>query len=113
MSNALNKSNLSLDNPHDLDLEPSKLPTWLQWVMVSVFLTIVALSGVWALTEHWRRATFALGVGMVWLGAVRATCDSRIVGVVAVRSKRFDVAFSVLLGGLMTWLSASVDALGS
>lgn len=113
MSNALNRSNLSLDNPHDLGNRPSALPTWLQWTMVAAFLAIMALSGTWAITEHWRRATFALGVGVIWLGAVRAVCDSTILGVLAVRSKRFDVVFSVILGGLMAWLAASVDALGS
>ncbi|HZK32720.1 MAG TPA: DUF3017 domain-containing protein, partial [Corynebacterium sp.] len=33
--------------------------------------------------------------------------------VFAVRSRRFDVFFCLLLGGVMAWLSASVDALGS
>lgn len=113
MSNALNGSDLSLDNPHDLGNKPSALPRRLQLLMVIVFIAIVALSGGWAVTEHWRRATFALGVGMIWLGVVRATCDSRIVGVFAVRSRRFDTMFSVVLGGLMAWLAASVDALGS
>ena len=113
MSNAQSGSNLSLANPHDLANKPSRLPGWLQCTLLAGFLALVALSGVWAVTEHWRRATFALGVAMVWLGVVRLSCDSRIVGIFAVRSRRFDVSFSVIVGGLMAWLAASVDALGS
>lgn len=113
MSNAQNEFNLSLANPHDLANPPSRLPKWLQWGLLAGFLVLVALSGAWAVTEHWRRATFALGVAMIWLGVVRLSCDSRIVGVFAVRSKRFDVSFSVVLGALMAWLAASIDSLGS
>lgn len=113
MSNALSGSELSLDNPHDLGNPPSALPRRWQWVMMAVFLAVVALSGGWAITEHWRRATFVLGAGMIWLGVVRATCDTTVVGVFAVRSRRFDIVFTVALGALMAWLAASVDALGS
>lgn len=108
-----NSSDLPLDNPHDLDLPPSRLPRWVQRAGVLAFLALVVLSGGWALTEHWRRATFALGVALLWLALVRQACDSRVLGVFSVRSRRFDVIFCLVTGGLMTWLSASVDALGS
>lgn len=64
-------------------------------------------------TEHWRRATFTLGVSMLWLAVMRLTCDSRVIGLVAVRSRRFDVAFTSVLGAAMMWLAWSVDSLGS
>ena len=108
-----NSANLSVDNPHDLDLRPSRLPEWVQRAGMLLFLGLVLLSGWWALTEHWRRATFVLGVALIWLAALRMTCDSRVIGVFAVRSRRFDVFFCLLLGGVMAWLSASADALGS
>ncbi|WP_041631716.1 DUF3017 domain-containing protein [Corynebacterium maris] len=108
-----NSGDLSLDNPHDLDLPPSPLPRWVQWAGVLVFLALVVLSGGWALTEHWRRATFALGTSLLWLALVRQTCDSQVLGVFSVRSRRFDVIFCLATGGAMTWLAASVDALGS
>lgn len=103
----------SLSNPHDRGNTPSRLPAWLQWIGVGLFVILVAVSGFWALTEHWRRATFALGVAMLWLAIVRLTCDSDKLGVFAVRSRRFDVALCTVIGGLMAFLSASVDALGS
>ncbi len=103
----------TLDNPHDLGEKPSRLPRALQWVGLGLFLLSLVVASVFAVTEHWRRATFMLGVGMIWLALLRLTCDSRILGVFAVRSRRFDALFCVVVGGMMTFLSASVDALGS
>ena len=102
-----------LDNPHDLAVPPSRLHRWVQWGFVAWFVLGVTVASIFALTEHWRRATFVLGASLLWLAVVRLTCDSRIVGVFAVRSRRFDAAFCSVLGGLMVFLSASVDALGS
>lgn len=102
-----------LDNPHDLSVRPSRLPRWVQWGFLGWFVLGVMVASVFALTEHWRRATFVLGASLLWLAVVRYTCDSRIVGVFAVRSRRFDAAFCIALGGMMAFLAASVDALGS
>ncbi|AWB81335.1 hypothetical protein C3B44_02360 [Corynebacterium yudongzhengii] len=104
---------LSLDNPHDIGNPASRLPRWLQLAGLVAFLALIAAFFGWMLTEHWRRATFALGVAMVWLGVLRLTCDSRILGIFAVRSVKFDVAFCFAVGGLMAAAAASVDALGS
>ena len=102
-----------LDNPHDLGTPPSRLPRWAQWAGMALFLAGLVVAGGYALTEHWRRATFILGAALLWLSLVRVACDSRVVGVFAVRSRRFDALFTGLVGGLMVFLSASVDALGS
>lgn len=107
------RDGLMLDNPHDAGNPPSRFPAWLQWAGVALFIAFVVASGLWSFTEHWRRATFTLGVGMCWLGVLRLTCDSKILGVLAVRSVRFDAAFCLVLGGVMAFLSASVDPLGS
>lgn len=104
---------LTLDNPHDRGNAPSPLPRWAQQVLVAVFVVGFVLSGVFAATEHWRRATFTLGAAMLWLSVVRLACDSETIGLVAVRSRRFDVCFTTVLGAAMMWLSWSVDALGS
>lgn len=102
-----------LDNPHDVALRPSRMARWAQRAMMGIFLAGLAASAILALTEHWRRATFCLGVALIWLAAARLLCDSRLVGIFAVRSRRFDVLFSVLLGGCMAFLALSVDSLGS
>ena len=102
-----------LDNPRDLSVAPSRLPRWVQWGFLGWFVLGVIVASVFALTAHWRRATFVLGASLLWLAVVRYTCDSRIGGVFSVRSRRFDAAFCTLLGGMMAFLAAAVDALGS
>lgn len=63
--------------------------------------------------QYWRRATFLLRLALLWLTVVRLTCDSSRVGVLAVRSRRFDATFTGVIGALMAFLAYSVDALGS
>ena len=104
---------LSLDNPHDRGVAPSSLPGQVQWAMIALVVLGVGVSGVFALFEHWRRAAFVLGASLVWLSVVRWTCDSRRVGILAVRSRRFDCVYTAVLGAAMLFLSASIDALGS
>lgn len=103
----------ALDNPHDVKLKPSRLPRVIQVAGVVLFLAALLASAGFAVTEHWRRATFTLGAAMLWLALLRVSSDSRILGIFAVRSRRFDTLFSLLLGGGLVFLSASVDALGS
>lgn len=104
---------LSLDNPHDLRNRPSPLPRWLQYAMIAVFVAGFTAASLFSATEHWRRATFTLGATMLWLGIMRLSCDSKVIGLLAVRSKRFDVLFCTALGAAMMWLAYSVDSLGS
>lgn len=102
-----------LDNPHDIGNAPSPLPVRMQQAMAALFVLGFVASGLFSATEHWRRATFTLGVSMLWLTVMRLTCDSRVIGLVAVRSRRFDAAFTSVLGAAMMWLAWSVDSLGS
>ncbi|MDF5820463.1 DUF3017 domain-containing protein [Corynebacterium felinum] len=102
-----------LDNPHDVNLLPSRIPRPLQIAAVVVFVLGVLASGIFSFTEHWRRATFTLGVALLWLSVLRLTCDSKILGVLAVRSRTFDALYTALGGSLMIFLSSSVDSLGS
>ena len=104
---------LTLDNPHDRGNAASPLSVTAQRVMAAVFVVGFVLSGIYMATEHWRRATFTLGAAMLWLTVMRLTCDSQVIGLVAVRSRRFDALFTTVLGAAMMWLSWSVDALGS
>ena len=104
---------MNLDNPHDANLQPSPLPPAAQWAAIGIFVAGVVISGGYAVFEYWRRATFLLGLALLWLTVVRLTCDSRRVGVLAVRSRRFDACFTGLLGATMAFLAFSVDSLGS
>ena len=102
-----------LDNPHDIDLKPSKLPLTAQYGCMGLFLLAIVVSGGFAVMEHWRRATFTLGAGLVWLSVVRLTCDSKVLSVLAVRSQKFDAIFTSVIGAFILFLSSSVDSLGS
>ncbi|KQB87484.1 DUF3017 domain-containing protein [Corynebacterium lowii] len=102
-----------LDNPHDVALPPSRLPRAVQRIIMGIFLLGLVASALFAFTEHWRRATFGLGASMIWLALARLLCDSHVVGIFAVRSRRFDALFSATLGACMAFLAVSVDSLGS
>ena len=104
---------LTLDNPHDRGAAASPLPMAVQRAMGALFVVGFVLSGLYAATEHWRRAEGERGAAMLWLTVMRLTCDSRVIGLVAVRSRRFDALFTTALGAAMLWLSWSVDSLGS
>ncbi|WP_408931983.1 DUF3017 domain-containing protein [Corynebacterium sp. YSMAA1_1_D6] len=104
---------VSLANPHDAHLKPSPLPPAVQWVAIGMVIAAVAVSGIFAVSEHWRRATMLLGGAFMWLTVVRLTCDSSRVGVLAVRSRRFDACFTGILGAAMVFMAFSIDALGS
>lgn len=103
----------SLDNPHDIYNPPSKLPVRVQQVMVALFVLGFVVATLFSVTEHWRRATFTLGMAMLWLTACRLTCDSQVMGLLAVRSRRFDAIFTATTGAALVWLAVSVDSLGS
>ncbi|WKD61875.1 hypothetical protein CCICO_09335 [Corynebacterium ciconiae DSM 44920] len=100
-------------NPHDRALPPSVLPIRLQQALMGLFCVGLVVATVFLFSDHWRRATFIFGASLVYLAAVRYVCDSRVLGVLAVRSRRFDVAFTAIIGGVMMYISASIDALGS
>ncbi|MBN9644080.1 DUF3017 domain-containing protein [Corynebacterium sp. CCM 8862] len=100
-------------NPHDLHTKPSPLPVAVQWSLVAVLVAGLVVSVVFSLSDHWRRATFILGVSMMWLAVIRLVCDSRILGVLSVRSRRMDVLFTTGVGALLAYLAYSVDSLGS
>jgi hypothetical protein len=60
--------------------------------VVVVVLAAVALVA----TAHWRRGSVLLGVACGIAALARAVLPSRAVGVLAVRSRAFDVAFAAV-----------------
>ncbi|MDO4910070.1 MAG: DUF3017 domain-containing protein [Corynebacterium sp.] len=102
-----------LFNPHDVNLPPSFLPTPVQWVGMAIFYILLVAVVLLIVLERWRRSTFTLGVAMVWLAVMRAACDSRVLGIFAVRSRFFDCIFNILVGAGLLFFSTSVDSLGS
>ncbi|MGJ4050401.1 DUF3017 domain-containing protein [Corynebacterium macclintockiae] len=100
-----------LDNPHDRHNAPSRLSRPIQWALLGLFglmlLAVVAL----LLVDRWRRASVMLGGAMVYLAVLRLLLDSRVLGVLAVRSRKFDTAFSAAIGLGILWIAVSVDPL--
>ncbi len=102
-----------LDNPHDRAVPASPLPAVAQRVLVGLFAVMVVFALLWIAQEHWRRGASVLGGALVYLAVIRWLVDSRIMGVLAVRSRKFDSLFTALLGFAMLWIAVSVDPLGS
>ncbi|WP_018023397.1 DUF3017 domain-containing protein [Corynebacterium ulceribovis] len=104
-----------LANPHSTGTTPlgARWPHWVQWALLSMVLACFAAAVIMLYLERWRRGSFALGSGMLLLAALRWVLSDEILGVLSVRSRRFDSAFSAIIGGLMVALALSVDALGS
>ncbi|MBC2682161.1 DUF3017 domain-containing protein [Corynebacterium anserum] len=102
-----------LDNPHDRAVPPSPLHRNVQRALVGLFVALVAVAAFFLGVERWRRGTVVLGFALLYLSSVRWLVDSRILGVLSVRSRKFDSVFTAALGLAMLWLSLSVDPLGS
>lgn len=102
-----------LDNPHDANVAPSPLSAAVQWSLVLAFVGAVALAFALIALDHWRRGTVMMGLSLLYLGSIRWVVDSRIMGVLAVRSRKFDSIFCACLAAGILWLAISVDPLGS
>lgn len=74
-------------------------------VPITIVLAIVALGLVLIALAYWRRGTLALGVAMVLAGLLRMVLSERVIGVLAVRGKAFDVGFYALVGAGMLALA--------
>ncbi|WP_296212870.1 DUF3017 domain-containing protein [Corynebacterium sp. YSMAA1_1_F7] len=102
-----------LDNPHDRDNSPSRFSRPVQWALVGIFgLMLLAVLAL-LLVDRWRRASVMLGSAMVYLAVLRLLLDSRVLGVLAVRSRKFDTAFTAAIGLGILWIAVSVDPLTS
>lgn len=63
--------------------------------------------------DRWRRGTVVFGIVTVVAAVIRLVIAEDRVGVLAVRSRGFDVATLVTLGGLIIWLGVSIAPLGT
>lgn len=102
-----------LANPHDRAVPPSPLNRWVQRLLVAVFVLFLLVALVLITQEHWRRGTSVLGGSLLYLAVIRWVVDSAVMGILAVRSRKFDSCFTAVLGIAMLWLAISVDPLGS
>lgn len=85
----------------------------IQLALIGLLCAGFGAFGVFLGLERWRRATFTLGLTMMYLALLRQYLPDSLIGLFSVRSRTFDLVFGLFLGGSMVFLAASVDALGS
>jgi hypothetical protein len=73
-------------------------------------LLVVAAGLVLALLDHWRRGSAVLAAAAALAAVLRLVLPTRIAGVLAVRSRRFDVTFLLALTALLVAMALAVRA---
>lgn len=102
-----------LRNPHDATVGPSKLNQTLQMLLVIGFVLVMVVGLAFLIADRWRRGTVTIGTGLLVLAALRWIVDGDILGILSVRSRRFDSLFCLGVGASMLAVALSVDPLGS
>ncbi|MEU5842910.1 DUF3017 domain-containing protein [Rhodococcus sp. NPDC047139] len=74
---------------------------------------VIAAAVILVLADRWRRGAFVFGGATILAGLLRLVLDEDTVGVLAVRSKGFDVASMIVVGGIVVALAVSIDPLGT
>lgn len=74
---------------------------------------VIAVAVVLVVADRWRRGAFVFGGATILAGLLRWILDDSQVGVLSVRSKGFDVAALLVVGGMIVALAASIDPLGT
>ena len=77
-------------------------------LVVAVLLVAV----VFVVQDRWRRGAFVVGGATLLAAGLRACLPTARVGLLAVRSKPFDVGAYTVLGGIIVVLAATVSSLG-
>ena len=77
-------------------------------IPITIVLAIVASGLVLIALAYWRRGTVALACAMLLAGLLRLLLSERVIGVLAVRGKVFDVTFYALVGAAMLALAIGV-----
>ncbi|NLE80297.1 MAG: DUF3017 domain-containing protein [Rhodococcus sp.] len=74
---------------------------------------VILITIVFVLADRWRRGSFVFGLAALLAAGFRLFLSDDKVGVLAVRSKTFDVAALLAVGGAIVWLAVSIDPLGT
>ncbi|OZD67835.1 hypothetical protein CH263_10450 [Rhodococcus sp. 06-1059B-a] len=76
-------------------------------------MVVLAAALALVLADRWRRGSFVLGVATLLAAGFRLCVPENRVGLLAVRSRGFDVSALALVGGAIVFLSSSIDPLGT
>lgn len=77
-------------------------------IPITIVLAIVAFGLLLIAFAYWRRGTVALAFAMLLAGTLRAVLSERVIGVLAVRGKGFDLGFYFVVGAMMAVLAIGV-----
>ncbi|WP_460700194.1 DUF3017 domain-containing protein [Nocardia thraciensis] len=78
-----------------------------------LFVAAVLLVAVlFVAQDRWRRGAFVIGGATLLAAALRLTLPTVRVGLLAVRSKPFDVGAYTVLGAAIITLAATINTLG-
>ncbi|MCX4097217.1 DUF3017 domain-containing protein [Nocardia sp. alder85J] len=79
---------------------------------MSLVVAVLVVAVVFVAQDRWRRGAFVIG-GAILLAAVLRLCvPTARVGLLAVRSRPFDVGTYAVLGGAIVTLAATISSLG-
>jgi hypothetical protein len=76
--------------------------------VLSVALVGIVAGLVLVLAQRWRLGLFGVGAVMLTLAVARLVLPARSVGMLAVRSRLFDVVTMLVLGGVVIGLTLTV-----
>jgi hypothetical protein len=74
----------------------------LRGLPLAVVVAVAAVAVVLAVLGHWKRGAAAMAAASGLALVLRVVLPGRHVGALAVRSRRFDIAFLLVLTGLLT-----------
>lgn len=94
-----------------------ELTRWARFVrshlpMVVVTLVVIA-AVVLVLADRWRKGALVFGVATLIAGGFRLLLPEARVGLLAVRSRTFDVAALGTVGAVVVLLAVTIDPLGT
>lgn len=100
-------------------LPPAGPPTTLPHRLCTIHLPLILIglglfvAVVLVALDRWRRGTLVFGIVTLAAAGIRLVFTEDRVGVLAVRSRLFDVATLATFGSLVIWLGASIESLGT
>ncbi len=77
-----------------------------------VVVAVIAVAVVFVAQDRWRRGAIFFGGATLIAAAFRLCLPTVRVGLLAVRSKPFDVGALTLLGSVIVFLAATINTLG-
>ncbi|MGZ8179252.1 DUF3017 domain-containing protein [Williamsia sp. SKLECPSW1] len=89
----------------------------IRWVLVQLPFALVAafvvVAFVFVIVDRWRRGAFVFGAASLLASLLRALIPSSRIGLLQVRGRFADVVATGVAGGVIIWMAASIDALGT